>query len=185
MTEPEDPPATPEPSSPAVPAASATLPQGKQGAANVQGMLRQIQASQSESFQGPIPSPSMLDGYKRINPSLPDRLVTAWEQESAHRQDLERREMRLQEAALEHAKDMDRGEMAMRRSGQNHSTALVFTLLAVGGLLAYLRLTAVAITIFSLTIVGLATIYVLRKRPDSARANNSTPTPQTPPNTTP
>lgn len=183
MTEPEDPPATPDPSSPVVPAA-AVLPQGKQGAANVQGILRQIQASQTESFQGPIPSPSMLEGYLRIDTSLPDRLVTAWERESAHRQDLERREMRLQEAALEHAKDMDRGEMAMRRSGQNHSTALVFTLLAVGGLLAYLRLTAVAITIFSLTIVGLATIYVLRKRPDSTRGAAPTQ-PPSPPNTTP
>ena len=146
-----------------------SVPMARAGAANAQVVLGQIMAAQTDAFTGPIPSPAMLDGYARVDATLPERLVAAWENETAHRQEMERREMTIQEGALEHAKSMDREEMGLRRSGQNHSTVLVGLLLILGGVLAYMDKTAVAITIFSSTIIALAVIYVLRKFPDRVR----------------
>ncbi len=42
------------------------------------------------AFQGPLPSPDAIEHYDRILPGAADRIVAQWEQQSGHRQALER-----------------------------------------------------------------------------------------------
>lgn len=46
--------------------------------------------SVEQLFQGPIPPPAVLDGYEKTCPGAADRIITMAENQSAHRQELER-----------------------------------------------------------------------------------------------
>lgn len=39
---------------------------------------------------GPFPSPKILEGYKKISPQAPGRIISMVEQQAKHRQKLER-----------------------------------------------------------------------------------------------
>ena len=46
-------------------------------------------------WQGPLPPPAVLQGYKDLLPDGPDRVFKQWERETEHRQKLERRRQSL------------------------------------------------------------------------------------------
>jgi uncharacterized membrane protein len=46
-------------------------------------------------WQGPLPPPAVLQGYKDLLPDGPDRVFKQWERETEHRQSLERRRQSL------------------------------------------------------------------------------------------
>lgn len=50
--------------------------------------LTKIEAS---SFQGPLPHPQILDHYNQILPGAAERIISQWENQAKHRQDLERK----------------------------------------------------------------------------------------------
>src|SRR5699024_3236603 len=63
-----------------------------------QGQSRML--VQAQSFQGPLPSPDILRGFGEVIPGL-DKKIVAWvEEETAHRREMERREMTLYERAV-------------------------------------------------------------------------------------
>lgn len=43
----------------------------------------------AEKFQGPLPPPSILEGYERIVPGSAERIISLLEKQTAHRQSLE------------------------------------------------------------------------------------------------
>lgn len=49
---------------------------------------------QSHSWQGPLPPPAALSGFDAVVPGLAERIAKAWEDESEHRREIERREQR-------------------------------------------------------------------------------------------
>lgn len=49
---------------------------------------RQITA---EHYEGIIPSPKMMNEYQKVDPQIPNRLLTMTEQESGHRRKIERK----------------------------------------------------------------------------------------------
>lgn len=51
----------------------------------------QRMASVSTSFSGPIPPPGILEGYENIHPGTADRIIKMAEQQSSHRQDIEKK----------------------------------------------------------------------------------------------
>lgn len=44
-----------------------------------------------EAFQGPLPKPEHIEHYERVLPGAAARIIAQWEQQTAHRQGLERR----------------------------------------------------------------------------------------------
>ena len=50
-------------------------------------------AAQYGHYHGPIPSSNEMERYSKIDPTLPDRIMTLAERQSAHRQDLESRHL--------------------------------------------------------------------------------------------
>jgi uncharacterized membrane protein len=56
------------------------------------------------SYRGPWPDPRTMAAYKEIDPSFPERIVKAWEDEGQHRRDLERREVAEFERSGAHAR---------------------------------------------------------------------------------
>lgn len=49
----------------------------------------------SKTWQGPLPSPEDMSGYSRAIPNGGDRIMTAWEKESAHRREMEIQQIEL------------------------------------------------------------------------------------------
>jgi uncharacterized membrane protein len=54
------------------------------------GVVR-IQETHSKMHRGPLPAPETLAEYGDIDASFPERIVSAFEKQSEHRQDMERR----------------------------------------------------------------------------------------------
>lgn len=79
---------------PQQPIAQAKIRDGQQGAAQQRSLIM------SASFQGPIPPPETLRGFDEVIPGLAERIVGWVEEETAHRRDLEKREMSLYERAV-------------------------------------------------------------------------------------
>ena len=48
----------------------------------------------SVEFRGPLPPPEVLEGYARLVPSAPERILQMTERQAAHRQEIERRNSR-------------------------------------------------------------------------------------------
>lgn len=58
-----------------------------------QGNTHRIEV-QSHTWQAPLPPPSVLDDFNRVVPGCAERIISAWEVESQHRREIERREQR-------------------------------------------------------------------------------------------
>ena len=55
-----------------------------------------IEGTQTETYSGPLPHPSILQGYKQIEPDFPMKVVNEWERNSAHIREQEQKELDLQ-----------------------------------------------------------------------------------------
>ena len=55
-----------------------------------------IEGTKTEKYSGPLPHPSILQGYKQIEPDFPMKVVTEWERNSAHIREQEQKELDLQ-----------------------------------------------------------------------------------------
>lgn len=77
----------------------------------------------SVQFSGPLPPPALLKQYEEICPGYAERLITAFEAESAHRREMERK-------VLEAHVSRDNKQFAEARCGQ--ICALIITLAAIG-----------------------------------------------------
>lgn len=52
-----------------------------------------IEVSKQAAWSGPLPPPSILEQFNDVVENGAERIVSAWEGETAHRQDMERREL--------------------------------------------------------------------------------------------
>lgn len=50
----------------------------------------------TKTYSGPLPHPSILQGYKQIEPDFPMKVVNEWERNSAHIREQEQKELDLQ-----------------------------------------------------------------------------------------
>lgn len=54
-----------------------------------------ISIREASSFQGPLPPPRILHDYDQIVPGSAERIISLWENQVQHRQDLEKRPLIL------------------------------------------------------------------------------------------
>ena len=55
-----------------------------------------IEGTKTETYSGPLPHPSILQGYKQIEPDFPMKVVNEWERNSAQIREQEQKELDLQ-----------------------------------------------------------------------------------------
>lgn len=120
------------------------LPADKQDAAARQ-LISVI--SHYQSYHGPTPPASELQGYENIIPGSANRIIKLAEEEASHRRGLE--------------KNIVRRQFNQSSAGQWLGFVLSSILIAVGGLLTYLGHDTVGGIIFGTTIIGLATVFAL------------------------
>ena len=97
-------------------------------------------------WQGPLPPPSVLDGFQKLVPDAPERIFRQWERESEHRRSYE-------QAAL---------QATIRREARGQISATVFALsaLAVSAFALWMHEPWVAGTIGGGTIVSVVGAFL-------------------------
>ena len=105
---------------------------------------------QNELWQGPLPSPQALDQFRQIVPDAPERIFAQWEQEAAHRRELE-------QTSLD-------GNLRTVRVGQ--VAAIVFALSAMGvaGFSVWMHEPWVAGVIGGTTVVSVVGAFLYQRR---------------------
>lgn len=118
----------------------------------------------SVQHAGPIPDPETLGLYGQVDPSFPERLVSAMERQEKHRQDLERMNLErncannMELIALE--RERMKHEYHHQQVGQIFGLLVSFMAFGVAGMVAIQGHDAVAATIGGVTAVSIATVFV-------------------------
>lgn len=99
------------------------------------------------SFSGPIPHPSILEGYNRVVPGAAERILAMAEADARHQQDIEFAALRAAEAEV--------------RRGQLFALTIGCTALAVSLLALALGSPWVSGVIGGSTVVGLVSVFVI------------------------
>lgn len=103
------------------------------------------------AYKGPIPSPEMLKGFESVAPGAAERILRMAEKEQDHRIEMDNR------LSSYYVKAMGRGQLI--------GCSLVLLLIGVATVLALIGYPTLAGTIFAVTIIGIAIIFVLNKEP--------------------
>lgn len=110
-----------------------------------------VSVEQSSSFAGPLPPPSLFNGYEKTLPGAADRILTMAEKEQENRH-FNNKEMLNQ----------IKGE---RKRGQYMGCSLVVFLAICGLLLGYLGHDWLSGVIFTGALISVPIIFVLNKEP--------------------
>ena len=105
----------------------------------------------SQEFSGPLPPPTVLNEYNRVVPNAAERIIAMAEKEQEHR-------IKAEQTLIE-------GEIKQAKRGQIMGFIIAMLLTATAIYLAIIGLTSLSAIIFSVTLIGVATIFVLNKKP--------------------
>lgn len=113
---------------------------------------------ESSTFRGPLPPPDILKGYEVILPGSFERILKMAEKQQEHRMSIEKTIV----------------DRRTRQSGRGQIFGAILALLFGAGavFLGYFGHDILAGVISTTTIIGLATIFVLSKKPDKTRKEN-------------
>ena len=117
-------------------------------------IVKAICAIKQSSFRGPIPPPEILVGYEKTLPGASERIFKMVEEQHNHRMFIE--------------KYIVNSQIRQSSRGQWIGATLAILFGALSGLLGYLGHDWLAGIIGVTTIIGLATIFVLNKSPESS-----------------
>jgi len=101
-------------------------------------------------YSGPLPPPSVLKGFEQVLPGSAERIFTSFEKQAEHRQAIEK-------------KVIDK-QLVQTSRGQNYALFISILLIAAGLVLTLKGYPQVGIVIFSATVVGLATVFIVGRR---------------------
>lgn len=112
---------------------------------------------QQTSYRGPLPHPEILKGYEKILPGAAERVFAMAESQQKHR-------MAMEETIV-------KNQISQSKKGQiwGGSLTVLFGLISLA--FAFLGFPTLAGITLTTTIIGLATIFVLNKLPNSKKTN--------------
>ncbi len=123
--------------------------------ANNSQVPQSIQIQSTTTYQSPIPPPSIMEGYARLDPTFPDRILKEFEKNSQHIRDCERTKL---ESTIQE-----------RRRGQYLAFVLAMGVLGIIGI-------SIALGNFTLAGIGGLAFLILFVQaivnPDSTKKNN-------------
>lgn len=108
---------------------------------------RQINGVYAESFQGPIPPPTILEHYDQIQPGFAERILVMAERQGAHR-------MQLENIALQ-------GQINRSNRGQVFGFILGLVGLVAGSFCVYSGHDAAGASLGGASLVSLVTVFVI------------------------
>ena len=115
-----------------------------------------LEVTRITAFSGPIPPPAILQGYEDVIEGGAERILAMAEKQSKHRQEIE--------------KEVITKQLGQSSRGQIFGFLLALIGFGLGTLLAAWGNTGLAGILFTTTIIGLVSIFVIGKR-----AKNSSP----------
>jgi uncharacterized membrane protein len=123
-----------------------------------------------QRWSGMLPHPSDLRAYRDIDPRIVDSLVSAFERQQAHRMEMERRELEIQEGVFRNA-------YVAQRRGQWMALTLAAFFGVIGAWLAWTGHDTVAGIVFTTTIIALVGAFIANKaaqarQPESTDSEN-------------
>jgi len=107
----------------------------------------------SATYFGPLPPPSMLAEFGRIDASFPERIMSQFESEAKHRR-------RIEQQVVEQNKRAQEIFFKERRIGQIFAVLVVFGVLALAAWMAKIGFGEPAGWIVGTTLVGLAGVFL-------------------------
>lgn len=119
-----------------------------------------------EMFEGPIPAPTVLAAYAKIDPQLVDRIVSMAERESKHRHEMEKKLLATEERRID-----DIGRRASR--GQAYGLIIGVAGLVAASVISVLGHPAAGTIIGTVDLLGLVGTFVYGAR--QARLRHQSP----------
>lgn len=116
-----------------------------------------VQLAVSQQFSGPLPHPEILAQFEKVLSGSADRIITAFENETEHRQHIENSIVNAQTRAVD-------AEIKERSCGQTWAGVLVILLILSATVCALYGAEEYAKIIGGTTIVGLATLFIFQSR---------------------
>jgi uncharacterized membrane protein len=110
-----------------------------------------------QSYSGPLPPPSVLQGYEQVQAGFAERVIAMAEKEQAHRHQLENKQQSLEGEAVT-------GLIEVDKRGQNYAFSLCLTLIlgSIGLIAAGHELSGSILA--GSTVVGLAYVFITGKK---------------------
>ena len=121
----------------------------KQQRPKLVAFVEKFTLTQTSHYSGPIPSPHDLEEFARIIPNGAERFMKLAEDQASHRMSLENESVKSQ--------------LRQSERGQWMALAIVLLLIALATVLAFAGHKEVACTIFGVTIVGIASVFITGK----------------------
>jgi uncharacterized membrane protein len=112
--------------------------------------LLHIQQSQ---YSGPIPPPDSLQHYEEILPGAADRILRMAEESARSIRESNSKQLIIEESIEQHRHDET-------KRGQNFGLATVISMVALAGLAILCGYPIIAGTICSITVIGVAAVFV-------------------------
>lgn len=125
--------------------------------------VRRVMVSRSV-FQGPLPPPSILEGYEGLLPGATNRLISLVESQQAHRHLMESENLKLERTAVE-------GSINRDVINGKHAFWLAFFVLASCLVLGITGHDTLAGIFGTTTIATILVVFVLNKFPDFMNRN--------------
>ncbi len=123
-----------------------------------------VRTESSALHAGPLPHPDQFRQYEETLPGAADRILTMAEQESQHRQLMERSVLDLEEASIELQREVTREEIAQSRLGLVIGAFISVILVVTALVVAVIGHPWPAVVIGTADIVALASIFVYGAR---------------------
>ncbi|HGS5470506.1 TPA: DUF2335 domain-containing protein [Vibrio diabolicus] len=126
----------------------------------------QFEQAISQQYSGPLPPPSMLEGYERVKYGFAERIVSMAEREQEHRHQLETR-------GVQGAIDKD-------KRSQNYALSIVLFLASLCGALIFAGHDIAGSVLGGTTLVGTVALFITGKRAPKSKIEGEEPTSKDP-----
>jgi uncharacterized membrane protein len=121
------------------------------------------QISVTQSYEGPIPPPSVLEGYERVSPGAAKQILQWAEEEANHRRAMER-------GVLEFSSRDQASAAKEAKLGQIFGFTIGLFAIACGSWVAIQGQPAAGAAIGGLPVAGLVAVFIIGRRRDRAQA---------------
>lgn len=123
-----------------------------------------VRTESSALHAGPLPHPDQFRQYEETLPGAADRILTMAEEESKHRQLMERSILELEQAGIELQREVIQEEVAQSRLGLLIGAVVSVILVVVAVIVAVIGHPWPAVVIGTADIVALASVFVYGAR---------------------
>ena len=133
----------------------------------------------TSEFQGPLPPPAILAAFARIDPGLPNRIVSMAERAQSHSHLMDLNSLEVQRDAIGRQFDAVKGDRELRKRGQTFAFVLAVLCIVLGGVFVAIGRSIEGTTLAGVPLVGLVAVFIsgraLRREPQASSSDDQDP----------